>query len=60
MDREYEALEHKPPGAEVRVASTPAPSRLTLESPALDAMTDFTRTRAATIRATPLITFSGR
>lgn len=51
MDREYETLAHKPLGPEVRVASTPAPSRLTLESPALDAMTDLTRNRAATIRA---------
>lgn len=49
MDREYLPLEHRPLTAHARVSSPPAPSRLTLDSPALEAMTDLRKVRAATI-----------
>ncbi len=49
MDREYPVLAHQPLPSGARVAAPPPPSRLTLESPALEAMTDLTRIRAATI-----------
>lgn len=49
MDREYAALEHQPLPADARVASPPPRSRLTLESPALEAMTDLCHVHAATI-----------
>lgn len=49
MDREFLPLGHKCLPKEARVASLPAASHLTLESPALEAMTDLTRVRAATI-----------
>ncbi|MGE0356520.1 MAG: CBS domain-containing protein [Burkholderiales bacterium] len=49
MDREYLPLEHEPLREGVRLAA-PAPAvRLTPESPALDALTDLSRVRAATI-----------
>lgn len=49
MDREYPALEHQPLPEGARVALPAPPSRLTLESPALEAMTDLAAVRAATI-----------
>jgi CBS domain-containing protein len=49
MTREYSALGHHPLPTGTRVASPPPPSRLTVESPALDAMTDLRRISAATI-----------
>ncbi len=49
MNREYPALEHRSLTAEARVSTPPPPSRLTLESPALEAMTDLRKVRAATI-----------
>jgi CBS-domain-containing membrane protein len=49
MDREYPALEHRPLATGARVALPPAPGRLTLESPALEAMTDLRRVPASTI-----------
>jgi hypothetical protein len=52
MDRQYDALPLRDlgPGAGVRRPTQPKPARVTLESPALEAMTDFTRASPATIR----------
>ena len=52
MDREYDALPQRDLGldAGVRRPTQPKPDRVTLESPALDVMTDLTRVSAATIR----------
>jgi CBS domain-containing protein len=49
MDRDYSALDHLPLSAGARVASPPPPPRLTLESPAIEAMTDLRRVAASTI-----------
>jgi CBS domain-containing protein len=49
MIREFAALEHHPLPTGTRVASPQPPSRLTQESPALEAMTDLQRVSAATI-----------
>jgi CBS domain-containing protein len=50
MPREYPVLEHHTSLApSATVASPPPPSRLTLESPALEAMTDLRRIAAATV-----------
>ena len=49
MDRDYAALDHLPLPSGSRVASPPPLPRLTLESPALEAMTDLRRVAASTI-----------
>lgn len=49
MTREYPALTHHPLPSGVRVACPSPPSRLTAESPALDAMTDLRRIESAAI-----------
>jgi CBS-domain-containing membrane protein len=49
MNRDYPVIEHHPLSASARIGLPPAPSRLTPESPALDAMTDLRRIAAATI-----------
>ena len=49
MTREYTVLAHHPLMAGARVGSPPPHSRLTPESPALEAMTDLRKTAAATI-----------
>jgi CBS-domain-containing membrane protein len=49
MSREYPVLKHSPLAAGARVGSPPPPSRLTPESPSLEAMTDLCRVEAATI-----------
>jgi len=52
MDRQYEVLPIRAlgPGAGCRRPVQPQPARVTLESPALEAMTDLTRVSPATIR----------
>src|SRR4051812_19152272 len=52
MDREYDPLPQRDLGVDagVRRPRQPKPDRVTLESPALDVMTDLTRVSAATIR----------
>ncbi|MCW5592219.1 MAG: CBS domain-containing protein [Burkholderiales bacterium] len=49
MTREYAALTHRPlpPGAQVTTLQ--APARLTLESPAIEAMTDLRKVSASTV-----------
>ena len=49
MERNYAALDHLPLPSGSRVASPPPSPRLTLESPALEAMTDLRRVAASTI-----------
>ena len=49
MTRDYSALEHQPLSHGARVASPPPPTRLTPESPAIEAMTDLRRVAASTI-----------
>ena len=49
MERNYAALDHQPLPSGSRVASPPPPPRLTLESPAVEAMTDLRRVAASTI-----------
>jgi CBS domain-containing protein len=49
MIRDYAALQHHPLHAGAHVASPPPRAPLTLESPALEAMTDLRRITAATI-----------
>src|SRR5882724_8237100 len=53
MDREYQALPLRDlgSGAGVRRPTQPRPGRVTLESPALEVMTDLTRVAPATVRA---------
>jgi CBS-domain-containing membrane protein len=49
MNRDYSALEHLPLAAGAKVALPPPPPRLTLESPAIDAMTDLRKVAASTV-----------
>lgn len=49
MTREYQPLAHHPLASGARVGAPPPPAPLTLESPALEAMTDLRRIVAATI-----------
>ena len=49
MIHEFTALEHHPLSADARIALPPAATRLSMESPAPEAMTDLRRVRAATI-----------
>jgi CBS-domain-containing membrane protein len=49
MTREYAALNHHPLAAGAQVVSPQPPARLTLESPALEAMTDLRRVAASTV-----------
>ena len=53
MDREYQELPLRElgPGAGFRRPQQPQPARVTLESPALEVMTDLARVSPATIRA---------
>ena len=52
MDREYQELPLRElgPGADFRRPQQPQPARVTLESPALEVMTDLARVSPATIR----------
>jgi CBS-domain-containing membrane protein len=49
MNRDYSALEHLPLASGAKVALPPPPPRLTLESPAVDAMTDLRKVAASTV-----------
>jgi CBS domain-containing protein len=49
MTREYAALSHHPLKAGAQVASMPPASRLTTESPAIEAMTDLRRVSASSV-----------
>ena len=49
MTREYVALSHQPLPSGAQVASPVAPARLTLESPAIDAMTDLRQVPASAV-----------
>lgn len=49
MTREYTVIQHHALSPDARVGSPPAPMRLALDAPALDAMTDLRRIEAATI-----------